>query len=386
MNKHYDIIIVGGGMVGLAAALALTPTQLKIAIIEGKTPANFDNTDYDMRVISINQSSVNFFNDINVWQDIKALRVSPFDNMFVWADNSSLSFSASELNEPELGFIVENRVLRQTLWQHAEQCANISLLCPQKIESVTIDTKVEITTVDDTFSCDLIIGADGANSWLRNTLQFEQTQTDYGHHALVATVQTELPHQQTAWQHFLSDGPLAFLPLDDEHHCSIVWSSNPEKISELKALDNAQFNQALAHAFQSKLGEVETISPRVSFPLQKQHLKEYVAEHVAFIGDAAHRIHPLAGQGANLGFMDAKRLASVIDQALTKKQPIAALRTLQRYQRERKYYNGKMLVIMDALKTIFATSSPTLSTLRNIAIEKIDQNQFIKQFFTKSAR
>lgn len=386
MKKHYDIIIIGGGMTGLAAALALAPTQLSIGIVEGHAPKpTQDNNTYDLRVIAVNQASLTFFNELKVWHNIAAKRVSAFNKMTVWADNSHLEFCAAELNEPELGFIVENRVIREALWQKVSEQQHIDLLCPCQLTGVEINQHVTVSSEQQTFTCDLIIGADGANSWLRQQLDFDMKTRDYNHHALVATVATEEPHQHTAWQHFLPTGPLAFLPLDDPHHSSIVWSSSPEHIDTLKQYDETEFNLALSQAFDNKLGQCNVISPRVSFPLQMQHLTDYVAPQVAFIGDAAHRIHPLAGQGANLGFMDAKCLAHHIVQAIEQKKPFNKLSMLKKYQRERKYYNTKMLAMMDGVKILFATQSPTLSSVRNIGLETLNQHPILKNMFSRQA-
>lgn len=387
MTRHYDIIIVGGGMIGLACALALAKTDLSIAVIEHETPT-FRSIDdqYDMRVIAVNQSTINFLQQINVWHAIEQQRVSRFDQMSVWAENSELHFNADELQQPELGYIVENNVIRSCLWQQAEATKNITLLHPLQLQQVTITNKVLIKTDQTELGADLIIAADGANSWLRQHLNFSMTQSDYQHHALVATVATEQAHQNTAWQHFLPDGPLAFLPLADKRQCSIVWSSTPEHITQLKQLSANDFNQTLTHAFNNKLGSTKLLSSRISFPLQRQHMKDYVSDHIAFIGDAAHRVHPLAGQGANLGFADANCLANIIANALTTKKSFFSNKTLSRYQRQRKYYNGKMLLTLDFVKTIFSTQSSTISTLRNAAIEKIDQHQTLKQFFLQQAQ
>jgi 2-octaprenylphenol hydroxylase len=386
MPKHYDMIIVGAGMVGLAQALALAPSGLQIGVIEGRAPElDYDTKDYDLRVISVNEASRQFLQALNVWPSIAAERISPFDGMRVWADNSELTFNAADIDEPELGNIVENRVLRKALWQRAQKTENITLICPSTITEVVLGEPVTVHSEKAHYTCDLIIGADGAKSWLRQHLNWPLRTDDYQHHALVTTVTTEQPHQQTAWQHFLPQGPLAFLPLQDAHHCSIVWSSTPEHIAQLKQCDTKTFNQKIMRAFNHRLGETHCIAPRVSFPLIRQHLVNYVDEHIAFIGDAAHRIHPLAGQGANLGFMDAKCLAHYILLALKNKKAYTTLSVLKRYQRERKYYNGQMLLMMDTFKRTFSTSSNTLATLRNIGLEKLNHTKTLKKLFTRSA-
>jgi 2-octaprenylphenol hydroxylase len=385
MKQHYDILIVGGGMIGLAAAIALQKTGLQIAVLDTQPDTLATSTGYDLRVISINQATVDFFVEHQVWDSIHQQRVSPFEKMRVWADNSELSFAADELDQPELGFIVENRVIRHALWERAAQINTIDLLCPIQLKHVVINEQVQLETDQGLLTANLIIGADGAHSWLREQLHFSLSSKNYGHAALVATVKTEKSHEQTAWQHFLPSGPLAFLPLTSTQLSSIVWSSDPEHINALKTMDAEQFNDELAQAFNQRLGTCEVISPRVSFPLHRQHLKNYVAPHVAFIGDAAHRIHPLAGQGANLGFMDAACLVRVIQTAIDKQQDFASLRTLQRYQRERKYYNQQMLLLMDFFKTIFAEQPPIITTLRNLAIDKLQNTQLLKRWLAEQA-
>lgn len=384
MKSQYDVVIIGGGMVGLAAALALAKLKLDVAVIEQHAP-KAATTDYDLRVIAINQASINFFVELGVWSSLIKQRHGTFEHMHVWVDKSELDFHANEVEQMELGFIVENQIIRATLWQAAEQNNNVDIISPAELTSVTINDQVELSLNQQTLQAKLIIGADGVNSWLRQQLDFPVKTKDYQHHALVTRVHTSLPHQNTAWQHFLNDGPLAFLPLAEPNLCSIVWSTKPDNIADLKNMNDENFNQAISHAFQQRLGEVTTVAPRVSFPLERQHLQDYVAPQVAFIGDAAHRIHPLAGQGANLGFMDAKCLAATVAEALYAKKDFNSLRVLKRYQRERKYYNQQMLLMMDVLKNTFQTQKPLFSTLRNLGIETLQKHQHLKTIFSKVA-
>ncbi len=388
MQNEYDIVIVGGGMVGLACAVALADTSLRIAIVENNRPElNWPNTNYDLRVSAINPATIQMLLKFNLWEHILAERVGCFKNMSVWANNATLQFSATTVNRPELGFIIENRILRKVLWEKAEKQQNIHILCPVKLNKVESKTKqVELTTTDNIqLTTHLLIGADGANSWLRQYLSFPINTHDYHQNAIVATVKTEHPHQETAWQHFLPTGPLAFLPLNKPHYCSIVWSTTPKKAISLQQSEESYFNQAITTAFSGKLGTIEVQSKRMHFPLKMQHLKKYIAPSIAFIGDAAHRIHPLAGQGVNLGFMDALCLAERIKMTLKKGKDIGAIENLQAYQGERKYYNMQMLVLMDLLKNSFALKSETLVQLRNLTMEKINHNKLIKSFLVHKA-
>ena len=386
MTKDYDIIIVGGGIVGLACGLALAKLNSQIAIVESK-PAelDFDDTQYDPRVISVNPETIDFFKELGVWHAIRDQRVSAFDKITVWSGQAILNFSAADINEPESGFIIENRVIRKSLWEKVQQTKNITLITNTELVDVVIDNAAQLSTTDGTLTTKLVIGADGANSWLRQQRNPPMKSHDYHHHALVATIETEASHNKTAWQHFLSTGPLAFLPLANPNQCSIVWSSSPSHIDSLKQLDDEAFIEQLNQAFEHRLGNMKALSPRFSFPLQMQHLKDYVQPHIAFIGDAAHRIHPLAGQGANLGFMDAKCLAKTLQSACESNKDCYSLSNLQKYQRERKYYNSQMLIAMDALKALFTTKSPTLSSLRNMGIDTIEKTPLIKNLFCKRA-
>ena len=388
MQNDYDVVIVGAGMVGLACAVALANTPIKIAIIENEV-IDFDwsTTNYALRVSAINAASLQMLINFDIWDNICKERTSSYNKIHVWADNSQLEFSAASVNRPELGFIIENRVLRKALWERTTSQRNVDILCPTTLSDVDItSTMAKLTTAENkTITANLLIGADGANSWLRKQLNLPMKTHDYHHHALVTTVKTEKSHQQTAWQHFLPEGPLAFLPLDNPHYCSIVWSTTAKQAMQLKQDEVTHFNQTITAASTNKLGTIEACSARITFPLTMQHLQNYVTPHLAFIGDAAHRIHPLAGQGVNLGFMDAICLAENIKQTLSKQKNIAALVNLQRYQRERKYYNTQMLILMDLLKSSFATQAKTLVQLRSLGIEQTNKHHFLKNFLTTQA-
>lgn len=388
MQNDYDIIIIGAGMVGLACAIALADTPLRIAIIENNSPEfNYSNTSYDLRVSAINPATLQMLLQFDVWKNILAERVGCFKHMFVWSGNSTLKFSADIVHRPELGFIIENRILRKVLWEKTDQQNNIDILHPIKLTKVEIKAnKAQLFTRDNKkITSNLLIGADGANSWLREYLNFSLKTHDYHQHAIVGTVKTEHHHQETAWQHFLPTGPLAFLPLSEANYCSIVWSTTITTAKHLQQIDESYFNREITKAFTRKLGKVEIQSKRICFPLGMQHLKNYIAPHIAFIGDAAHRIHPLAGQGVNLGFMDALCLADNIKTMLAKQKNIGVIGNLQNYQGERKYYNMQMLVLMDLLKNGFSLQSETLSQLRNLTMDKINNLTLIKSFLTNKA-
>ena len=386
-KDSFDIVIIGGGVVGLALARALNDTPLKIAILESDVP-NFewDPTHYDQRVSAINLASLNFFIELGIWSAIEQERMSTYDKMFIWTEKSELEFTANEVNKPELGFIIENRVIRKVLWEKLATQTNIKFLVTRKLQSVIISETVAqlITTAGERLSAKLLIGADGANSWLRQQLQLAIKKNSYEQSALVTTVQTELPHQHTAWQHFLATGPLAFLPLADQQHCSIVWTNPPDTAEFLQNCSEAEFNAQLDLAF-DKLGKVSVIDRRLTFPLNKQHLEQYVQHRVAFIGDAAHTIHPLAGQGVNLGFRDACCLAQVILKSLADKKDYSSYSILRKYERERKADNMVFLTAMDVLKYLFADLPEKLITSRDQGVNMLNKSQFLKKLFIQRA-
>lgn len=384
--SDYDIVIVGSGIVGATAALALAQkTSLKIAVIEAGQNAK----QYDERVSAISLASKNIFQQLNCFEAIKAKKISPYTKMHVWDANSSgkIDFDCESVQAPALGYIIEDQVIRSSLVECFPQYENIEFLCPLKLCSLHETPEyIECAAEDGTvLRTKLLIAADGANSWVRETLGVEMKIRDYQHIAIVTTVKTELPHQKTAWQRFLATGPLAFLPLKDEHSCSIVWSAIPEYATELLAMNDEDFKKSLRDAFDHRLGEITAVSKRLSFPLRMRHAKNTVRERVALIGDAAHTIHPLAGQGVNLGIQDAMALADVIITAHTKKRDFASLATLRRYERARKSDIVIMLTMVDALKNLFASDNKSVKQLRSMGLNMTNQLTWIKNFLTRYA-
>lgn len=387
MKNHIekDIIIIGGGMVGLACAAALAHLNLTVAIIEGNPPSPITD-DYDLRVSAINPANINFFVELGIWPQLQKHRLSAYEAMHIWVDRSKLDFSAAEANLPELGFIIENNIMQHVLYEHVADQKNIAMYCPAKPTDIQIDEKVMLTLNNGLrIHAKLIIGADGHQSWLKKQIMPKELVRSYDHSALVAHIHTEKMHEKTAWQHFLPTGPLALLPLVDPHACSIVWSSNPEHIKELLACDENSFNQQLTNAFDNQLGKLTVTTQRLAFPLTLQHLEQYSSDHIAFIGDAAHRIHPLAGQGVNLGYQDVRCLARTIEATLNKKQDYWKKSALSAFERERQFHNQTMIKAVDAIRWIFSNPSSTLQTMRNIGIEKLNQNTFLKNILINLA-
>lgn len=390
MNTDYDLIIAGGGMVGSALACALGHAELNIALLEGAPPDRIrPGADLDSRVSAISRASQRIFAAVGAWDGMTAWRVSPFRDMRVWDATGfgSIHFDSADIGEPLLGWIIENRVIQQALLERARQFPTVDLLCPTALETAhpLEDGSWRVGLNDGReFTTRLLVGADGAQSRVRQLAGIETGGWGYDQHAVVANVRTEKPHQETAWQRFTPSGPLAFLPLSDGR-CSIVWSNLPERAAGLLALDDNDFGEALAAAFEARLGAILEVGPRAAFPLRLQHAHAYVKPGVVLIGDAAHVIHPLAGQGVNLGLLDAATLAEVLSDAVAADRNIGSFKVLRRYELWRKGDNLLMLGIMDGFKRLFGTSLPPVRLLRNLGLNLTDTAGPLKNLIARRA-
>jgi 2-octaprenylphenol hydroxylase len=387
MAKSYDIIIIGGGMVGLTLANLLRDSGLRIGIVESSTPVKV-TADADMRVSAISRASLGIFQSIGVWNDMRHERVSAFREMHVWDSMgaSSVHFDSAEVGLDTLGYIIENSVIQQALLKGIGKQQHVDWLCPRKVESIELSGSLHSVRLDskETLSCKLLVGADGAKSIVRETAGINLQRSSYQQSAIVCTVGTELQHGETAWQCFLPSGPLAFLPLGDGSS-SIVWSMDDNYVEEIMSLDDDAFCRKLEDAFEFQLGAVTSAGKRASFPLSHGHADHYVQQGLALVGDAVHTIHPLAGQGANLGFLDAACLAEVIIKAKAANRQWHASHTLRKYERARKGENQLMESAMTGFKFLFGNENPILSTLRNAGLSFADQIPPLKYQLMKHA-
>jgi 2-octaprenylphenol hydroxylase len=383
----YDVIIAGGGISGLALACALRNTGLRIGVIDQREPPAFAE-EYALRVSAINRASLQVFNDAGAFEHMQQMRVSRFREMHVWDSTGvgQIHFDSAELGLDTLGYIIENNVIQLALRVIVQQAETIDWLCPAEIESLDTGGELKQVCLTDgsTLSAKLVVGADGANSIVRKAMGIELVRKSYQQQAIVCTVATEYEHQQTAWQCFLPSGPLAFLPLADGS-CSIVWSLDETRVEQMMALDDEAFSQQLGESFEYRLGSVETVSARAVFPLGHGHVNCYVEQGLALIGDAAHNIHPLAGQGANLGIMDAACLAEVIADALYAERQWNALHTLRKYERRRKGDNRLMEATMTGFKHLFGNDNPFITEIRNIGLNVADHAGPLKQMLINQA-
>ena len=386
ITSRYDILIVGGGMVGLALANLLNDSGLKIGVVEKFEPKAVSD-EIDIRVSAINRASVDIFKAIGAWPEMAA-RAGVYHDMHVWDSSGAgmIHFDSAEVGLDALGYIIENTVIQQALQRRAEQAENIDWLCPVSISSIRLGEEWQQLQLEDgrALQARLIVGADGSRSQVRAAANIEFERISYGQQAIVCTVETEQPHDETAWQCFTPDGPLAFLPLMNGES-SIVWSLEESKVDAMLALDDESFCRELEQAFEYQLGSVKLASPRAAFPLGHGHVNQYVQQGLALVGDAAHNIHPLAGQGANLGFLDAACLAEIIKQAHTARRQWYALHTLRKYERARKGENRLMESSMTAFKLLFSNDDPLLSAVRNAGLVMVDQAPIIKNQFLRHA-
>lgn len=365
---HYDVVIVGGGMVGATLACALDNSGMRVALIEANKPVKkWPKTGFDVRVSALTLATQHIFETLGLWDAIEDRRVSPFREMHVWDSSGGgrIHFDSAELGEPQLGHIVENRVIVAALYEKLRTLKHTDLLCPLRLQSMMLNhDDVQLTTAHgQTISGSLVVGADGGRSWVRQQAHISVRGWDYEQEAVVTYVKTERDHQQTAWQRFLPEGPLAFLPLTDGFS-SIVWSTSPVHARELLAMDDAGFATELAAAFEHRLGEVQSVGPRASYPLRFFDADHYVRPHLALVGDAAHTMHPLAGQGVNLGLADVASLAEVLTEAYRDGGRLGAMGTLRRYERWRKSENLAMLATVDGFHRLFGSQLRVVRWLR----------------------
>lgn len=385
-NSIQDVVIIGGGMIGATAACALGQQGMSVTIVEAREPEHFEaHADYDLRVSAVSPGSEMILRAIGAWDMIEATRVCPYRQMHVWDAGGSgeIHFDCVDVNEPRLGYIVENRVIQRALIECMSRIDEVTWRCPDALIRFEVSddaVAIELNS-DEWIRARLLVGADGLQSRVRELAGIAFNKRDYDQCALVATVATELPHAHTAWQRFLPEGVLAFLPLPDGR-CSIVWSTDEERARFLRMMNDSTFCDALAEAFGYKLGRITRCGARAMFPLRGGQAEPYVLPGVALIGDAAHSVHPLAGMGANLGFMDAVMLAEVLGEA---RRDIGSLCVLRRYERARRGDNVAMMLAMEGFKLLFGRQAPPVRWLRNRGLNLTDAVTPVKQQILRRA-
>ncbi|MEM1141935.1 MAG: FAD-dependent monooxygenase [Pseudomonadota bacterium] len=399
MTQHFEVAIVGGGVAGLAAALALGRESIPVALIElnalGTEVSRSGEAaqDFDSRVSALTPRSIAFLKQLDAWDGIENRRHCLYSHMTVWDGEGTggIEFDAREVSANHLGTIVENRVITAALFDAVRACSFIRVLDQTSLCSLDqIDSGYSLALTarvsqddsrEENLTCSVLLAADGARSPTRSLLGMATREWSYQHTALVCTAQFEQPHRFTAWQRFLQTGPLALLPVQTacSRLCSIVWSCTESLAQELNRLPEDQFRHRLAQASEQVLGEVTECSPRRSFPLRQCHAIDYVLPSAAVLGDAAHSIHPLAGQGVNLGLADVEVLAGELLRARRLDLDLGDLAVLKRYQRQRKGENLLMMGAMDGFKQLFEQETPSIRWLRNAGMRSLASLPMIKR-------
>ncbi|TVP14291.1 FAD-dependent oxidoreductase [Shewanella sp. KCT] len=387
-TQTYDVAIIGGGMVGLATAIGLGQAGLRVVVIDaGETQAV--SGEARLRVSAINKASQRLLTHLGAWAYIDESRVGPYQKMAVWDKDSlgKIGFDAHSISEQTLGSIIENDNISHALATRAGELSEITHLENHRLEKIAFGEREAWLTLDngDNLSAALVIGADGANSWVREQCKIPMTFWDYGHHAIVASIRTELPHNATARQVFLSDGPLAFLPLFEPNLCSIVWSVPPAKAQALLEGDKVQFERSLTAAFDGKLGMCTLESEPQAFPLRMRYARHFARHRLVLAGDAAHTIHPLAGQGVNLGFLDAAAIIETLSELKAKGKDIGDYANLRPLERWRKADALEMIAAMEGFKRLFEGSNPVKKALRDLGLNLVDNLSPVKTLFMQQA-
>ena len=375
-------------MVGAALALALAQHGFSVVVLEARAPLlTWDEEGHDLRVSALTRASQQLLDNLGVWHAIVTDRATPYRHMHVWdrAGLGEIHFDAADLAEPDLGHIVENRVIVRALWE-AFAAAGVRVLAPSRLQGLIAGGDGAALQLADggRLRAALVVGADGARSQVRELAGIESYGEPYDQHAVVATVRAELGNRSTAWQRFMRTGPLALLPMEKDLF-SIVWSTSPDEAERLCTMPEAEFDALLTEVSESRLGGLRLLGERAAFPLRLQHAREYVRPGLALVGDAAHVIHPLAGQGVNLGFLDAAALVDALLAGRTRAHAPGALPTLRVYERGRKGHNTATQLAMDGFKHLFGNDSTALSLVRNLGLGVAGRLSPLRRLFERVA-
>jgi len=389
-----DVVVVGGGMVGGLLAAALAP--LSVIVIDNAEPKPFEpgsTPAYDLRVSALSIASRRMLEAVGAWGAIEARRVCPYRDLSVWDGEvgGRTDFHARDVGVSELGYIVENRVIQLALWDQLQKLSNVTCYCPATLKNIETDGLGVSVKLDDAnhltgsihpkiparIRARLVVGADGAASAVRQQAGIALNSTRYDQHALVANVTTALPQQQITWQRFVPSGPQAMLPLCGSK-ASLVWYHCEDEVARLSALDDDVFIQELCKAFPEELGGIRSVDARASFPISKAHAETYTANRIALAGDAAHTVHPLAGQGVNIGLLDAAALAETLTKAHAAGRDIGAAQVLARYERWRRFENNLMIQSLDAIHKVFSEQPSWFKQIRSAGLNTVNNVPFVR--------
>ncbi len=402
MRTDFHLVVIGGGMVGACvAALAAADRrlgELRIAILEPRAPSTppplGDRAEVALRVSAVSRASERILASVGAWQQLPGQHVCAYDEMVVWdkagppRGPGSIRFSASATSEPNLGYIIENRRLQWALYECAPLRDRVTVLRAELVGMDFEPEQVALSLADGRrITAMLVVGSDGAASASRRLAGIDTDGWDYEQHAFVTHVRTAHPHAYTAWQRFLPAGPIAFLPLADGRS-SIVWSTRPDHAQELVDCAPQDAARQIEAAIDGVLGGIQVAGPRGSFPLRLTHARHYCKERFVLVGDAAHAVHPLAGQGVNLGFLDCAALVQILAQAMAggaRPEALGEMRVLRRYERWRRSENALALGFIDGMNRIFSSANPVLAVARRIGLTAVDRNAPAKRFLMDRA-
>ncbi len=382
MTQQYDITVIGGGMVGAALALGAAKQGKNVALIEGVRPKAYDKAQpMDIRVSAIAKFSVNLLEDLGAWHTIQSMRVCPYRRLETWEHpECRTKFDAKSLGIDTLGYIVENRLIQLGLWEQIVCRQNIKTFCPDSLAAIECNDDVNVVTLasGEQLTTKLVVGADGAHSLVRQIAGIGITAWDYRQHCMLINVTTAQPQQDITWQWFTPDGPRAFLPLNG-NQASLVWYDSPLRIRRLVAMEKKALKQEIVAHFPDELGDIDVIEAG-SFPLVRRHAQTYYKNRCVLVGDAAHTINPLAGQGVNLGFKDVAALLAVLDQPEWDTE-----KKLAEYEKRRRSDNLLMQAGMDVFYTLFSNQTTPLKLVRNMMLKAVDSAGPVKEKVLKYA-
>lgn len=378
-----QIVIAGAGVVGLSTACILAQAGLSVVVLEPKSiPTPWQRAVMDLRVVALTRASQLLLTSAGVWQSIVQKRVAPYRAMHVWdgAGTGEIQFSAEDIAEHDLGHIVELSAIEQSLREKLTSLPNAQLRSGVGATAFELsENTIHVHLTDaQAITANLLIACDGAQSPLRKIAGIACHQEDYQQHALVAQIHCENSHQQTAWQCFTPTGPLALLPLADAHQCSIVWSTPPEETHAYLALTEEQFSKKLSQAFEHRLGALQLDSKRLSFALVERHAERYLAPRLVLLGDAAHTMHPLAGQGLNQSLGDVQALCEQVLKLQRQKRDYGLMENLRPFERTRRSEAALMLAVVKGFKTVFAHHPLPGVLARNWGMSLLNKHPFAK--------
>ncbi len=382
--KNFDCVVIGGGMIGAASAVALANLGLKIALVELSPCHEFSaQSSFDLRVSAISVATQQLLEQLDAWHSLSQKRLCPYSRLGVWETELSYTeFDAQKIEQPILGHIVENKLIQLSLWEVVSSNNNITTFCPDTLKAFTQNTEQVIVELESqTITAKLLVAADGANSKVRTLANIGVTGWDYNQTAMLINVETQLPQQNITWQQFYETGPVAMLPLSGESelggYASLVWYHQKSEIKRLSSLSNHQLEEEIMNNFPTRLGKIKVID-KGAFPLTRKHANSYQKGRVLLLGDSAHTINPMAGQGVNIGFKDVKALQQIVAKAIGNGESWSDIHILARYEKQRRNDNLMMMTTMDMLYSSFSHPSTIVKVARNIGLMLANHSGAIK--------